>query len=148
MATTKEMQGKRDYAKLLFIHEQLSQKDIALRIKVSAQTINKWANLDNWDSYRVSMTLSKEEQLKSLYRQLSELNKVIAVREDHKYATVAEADAISKLASAIDKMETDIGIADIISVSKKFLTWLRKFNLMKAQEITPLFDAFVKDNLR
>ena len=66
MATTKEMQGKRDYAKLLFIHEQLSQKDIALRIKVSAQTINKWANLDNWDSYRVSMTLSKEEQLKSL----------------------------------------------------------------------------------
>lgn len=148
MATKKEMQDKRDHAKLLFIHEQLSQKEIAARIKVSEVTISKWANLDSWDGLRVSITITKEEQLKNLYRQLAELNKVIAVREGNKYASVSEADTICKLAGAIDKMESDVGIADIVSVAKKFLTWLRKFDLMKAQEITPLFDAFVKDNLR
>jgi DNA-binding transcriptional regulator LsrR (DeoR family) len=148
MATKKEMQDKRDHAKLLFIHEQLSQKEIAARIKVSEVTISKWANLDSWDGLRVSITITKEEQLKNLYRQLAELNKVIAVREGNKYASVSEADTICKLAGAIDKMESDVGIADIVSVAKKFLTWLRKFDLAKAQEITPLFDAFVKDNLR
>ena len=148
MATKKEMQDKRDHAKLLFIHEQLNQKEIAGRIKVSEVTISKWANADAWESHKVSITITKEEQLKNLYRQLAEMNKVIAGREDRKYANASEADSISKLAGAIEKMESDIGIADIVSVSKKFLAWMRKFNLVKAQEITPLFDAFVKDNLR
>ena len=148
MATKKEMQDKRDHAKLLFIHEQLNQKEIAVRIKVSEVTISKWANADSWDGLRVSITITKEEQLKNLYRQLAEMNKAIAERDDKKYASSSEADAISKLATAIDKMESDVGIADIVSVAKKFLTWLRKFDLSKAQEMTPLFDAFVKDNLR
>ena len=148
MATKKEMQDKRDHAKLLFIHEQLNQKEIAVRIKVSEVTISKWANADSWDGLRVSITITKEEQLKNLYRQLAEMNKAIAERDDKKYASSGEADAISKLATAIDKMESDVGIADIVSVAKKFLTWLRKFDLSKAQEMTPLFDAFVKDNLR
>jgi transposase len=148
MATKKEMQDERDHAKLLFIHEQLSQKEIAVRIKVSEVTISKWAKLYRWDNLRVSITITKEEQLKNLYRQLAEMNKAIAERADKKYATSAEADAISKLATAIDKMESDVGIADIVSVAKKFLSWLRKFDLSKAQDITPLFDAFVKDNLR
>lgn len=148
MATKKEMQDKRDHAKLLFIHEQLNQKEIAARIKVSEVTISKWANADNWESHKVSITITKEEQLKNLYRQLAEMNKTISEREEKRYASASEADAISKLATAIDKMESDVGIADIVSVSKKFLTWLRKFDLVKAQEMTPLFDAFVKDNLR
>jgi len=148
MATKKEMQDKRDHAKLLFIHEQLNQKEIAARIKVSEVTISKWANADSWDGLRVSITITKEEQLKNLYRQLAEMNKAIAERDDKKYASSSEADAISKLATAIDKMESDVGIADIVSVAKKFLTWLRKFDLVKAQDVTPLFDAFVKDNLR
>jgi len=148
MATKKEMQDKRDHAKLLFIHEQLNQKEIAARIKVSEVTVSKWANADAWESHKVSITITKEEQLKNLYRQLGEMNKTIAGRDGQKYASASEADAISKLAGAIEKMESDVGIADIVSVSKKFLTWLRKFDLSKAQDITPLFDAFVKDNLR
>lgn len=148
MATKKEMQDKRDHAKLLFIHEQLNQKEIAARIKVSEVTISKWAKADSWDGLRVSITITKEEQLKNLYRQLAELNKAIAERDEKRYASSTEADTISKLATAIDKMESDVGIADIVSVAKKFLTWLRKFDLSKAQEMTPLFDAFVKDNLR
>ncbi len=146
--TKQEALQKRDLAKLLFIHETLTQKEIAARIGVSEVTASKWAKADNWDQLRVSITITKEEQLKNLYRQLSEINKAISERDDRKYATTAEADTISKLANAIDKMETDIGVSDIISVGKKFITWMRKFDLKKAQEFTPLFDAFIKDNLR
>jgi transcriptional regulator with XRE-family HTH domain len=148
MSTKKEMQDRRELAKMLFIHEQLSQKEISSRVSVSEVTISKWAKADSWESHRVSITITKEEQLKNLYRQLSEMNRAISEREGKKYATASEADAISKLAGAIEKMETDVGIADIVSVAKKFLSWMRKFDLVKAQEITPIFDAFIKDNLR
>jgi transcriptional regulator with XRE-family HTH domain len=145
--TKKEMQQIRELAKMLFIHESLTQKEIATRVGISEVTASKWANDDSWDSLRVSITITKEEQLKNLYRQLAALNNAIAQREQ-KYATAGEADAISKLANAIDKMESDIGVSDIVSVAKKFIDWVRKFDLKRAQEFTPLFDAFIKDNLR
>lgn len=145
--TKKELEQLRALAKMLFIHESLTQKEISGRIGVSEVTLSKWSNDDNWDSYKVSITITKEEQLKSLYRQLSAMNEAISLREQ-KYATSAEADTISKIANAIEKMETDIGVSDIISVAKKFIDWTRKFDLKRAQELTPLFDAFIKDNLR
>lgn len=145
--TKKELEQLRALAKMLFIHESLTQKEISGRIGVSEVTLSKWSNDDNWDSYKVSITITKEEQLKSLYRQLSAMNEAISLREQ-KYATSAEADIISKIANAIEKMETDIGVSDIISVAKKFIDWTRKFDLKRAQELTPLFDAFIKDNLR
>jgi transcriptional regulator with XRE-family HTH domain len=146
--TKQEAAQKRDLAKLLFIHETLTQKEVAARVSVSEVTISKWAKADAWESLKVSITITKEEQLKNLYRQLSAINEEIASRPDRRFATTAEADTISKLASSIDKMETAIGVSDIISVGKKFLDWVRKFDLRKAQEITPLYDAFIKDNLR
>jgi transcriptional regulator with XRE-family HTH domain len=145
--TRKERENIRELAKLLFIHERLTQKEVSKRMLVSEQTVSRWANADNWEQFRVSITITKEEQLRNLYRQLAELNNEIAGR-DSKYASSIEADTISKLATAIQKMETDVGIADIISVSKKFLTWIRKSDLPKAQDFLPYLDAFIKDNLR
>lgn len=146
--TRKDREKLKELAKLLFVHETLSQKEVANRIGVSEQTISKWANTENWDQLKVSITIMKEEQLRNLYRQLAEINKTIAERDGQKFATPGEADSISKIAVAIEKMETDVGISDIVSVAKKFLTWLRKTDLMRAQELTPLFDGFIKDNLR
>jgi transcriptional regulator with XRE-family HTH domain len=145
--TRKERENIRELAKLLFIHERLTQKEVSKRMLVSEQTVSRWANADNWEQFRVSITITKEEQLRNLYRQLAELNNIISEREI-KYASSIEADTISKLATAIQKMETDVGIADIISVSKKFLTWIRKSDLPKAQDFLPYLDAFIKDNLR
>lgn len=145
--TRKEREQIRELAKLLFIHETLSQKEVAARMGVSEQTVSRWSQAENWDQLRVSITITREEQLRNLYRQLSEINKAIAER-DQKFATSTEADTISKLATAIEKMESDVGISDIVSVSKKFLNWIRKNDLVKAQEFVPLFDAFIKDNLR
>ena len=45
-------------------------------------------------------------------------------------------------------MEGDFGIADIIGVSKKFLTWLRARNPEKAIDISSEFDEFIKTQLK
>ena len=54
---------------------------------------------------------------------------------------------MNKLATAIKKMETDVGISDIISAGMKFINWLRPFDLDKSKEFLHLWDAFIKDSL-
>jgi transcriptional regulator with XRE-family HTH domain len=135
---------KKEWAKLLFLRENLTQKEIAERVGVSAVTINKWVKNERWEDLRVSITITKEEQIKNLYRQLAEINNAIAERDGNKFATPAEADTITKLANAIEKMETDVGLADIQSSFRKFLSWLRTFDLPEAQRLVNLFDDFIK----
>ncbi|MBI9055511.1 MAG: helix-turn-helix domain-containing protein [Bacteroidales bacterium] len=144
MAVT--LKEKRDWAKLLFIAQNLSQVEIAEKVGVSKTTINKWAKQDKWDEQKASLTITREQQLQRLYMQIAEINKVIAEREK-KYPSPSESDTINKLAAAIDKMERDTSLADIISVSMRFLDWLRGFDIEKAKEMSILFDAFIKDSL-
>ena len=139
---------KKEWAKLLFTKENLTQKETAGRVGVSVVTINKWVNKEKWEELKVSITITREEQLKNLYRQLGELNKVIADREGNKYPTPAESDTITKLANAIDKMETETGLNEILSAFKDFLNWLRKFDLDEAQRLVVIFDDFVKTKLK
>lgn len=139
---------KREWAQLLYTKEYISQKEIAERVGVSQQTMSRWVTKFKWDELKVSITITREEQLKNLYRQLSEMNKAISEREGNKYPTAAEADTITKLASAIDKLESETGLNEILSTFKEFLNWLRKFNLEEAQRLVPLFDDFVKTKLK
>lgn len=139
---------KREWAQLLYTKEHISQKEIAERVGVSQQTMSRWVTKFKWDELKASITITREEQLKNLYRQLSEMNKAISEREGNKYPTAAEADTITKLASAIDKLESETGLNEILSTFKGFLNWLRKFNLEEAQRLVPLFDDFVKTKLK
>ncbi|HHU96839.1 MAG: DDE transposase family protein [Bacteroidota bacterium] len=139
---------KKEWAQLLYTRENLPQKEIARRVDVSTATMSKWVKAGNWDKLKVSLTITREEQLNNLYRQLAEINKEIAERGENRYATPAEADTITKLANAIDKFQTETGLNDVLSVFKDFFSWLRTFDLEEAQRLLPLYDDFVKTKLR
>lgn len=141
------LKDKRDWAKLLFVAQNLSQVEIAAKVGVSKTTVNKWAHQDKWDEMKASLTITREQQLQRLYMQIAEINKVIADR-DKKYPSPSESDTINKLAAAIDKMERESSLADVISVSQKFLNWIRAIDFEKAKELSGLFDAFIKDIIK
>ena len=139
---------KRDLARVLFCKENLTMQEVAEKVGVSRQTVSKWARDDKWEEQKAGVTLTKEEQIKNLYRQVAELNRSILEREEGaRYATIAEADTISKLSAAIRKMESETGIADIISVGIKFIEWIRKADIDRAKEMAEVWDLFVKDQL-
>lgn len=141
---------KKDHAKLIFLTENVTQKEIANRVKVREATVSKWVREERWEDYKISLTITKEEQIKHFYNQLREINEEIASRvfPEKNYPSNSESDTITKLANAIAKMEGDVGVAEMISVIQKQLSWLRKFDLPLAQQLTPIFDAFIKDHLR
>ena len=139
---------KKDFAKSIYIGEDLTQEEIAERVGVKRQTVSRWIKEGNWERHKVSITITREEQLKNLYLQLSELNAAIKKKPaGERFANAAESDTISKISNAIKKMETDVGLADILSVFKSFVKWLRTYDMARSKEIVPLLDAYIKSKL-
>ena len=143
------LKQKKEWAQLLITKEGYTQKDAAAKVEVSVVTMNKWYNDLNWQRLKQSMLITRQEQLGHLYMQLDELNTAIKNREAGKrYADSKEADTISKLAGAINKMESEASIADVVEVSKRLLNWLRPLNHVKALEISAVFNDFIKEILK
>ncbi len=141
-------QQKKDYARMLYLKDNLTQQEIAEKVGVSRQSVIRWMKAEKWEEMKVGVTLSREQQISNLHRQVMELNNVILPRpEGERYATAPEADTLGKLAAAIKKMETDVGIADLVSVGIRFIEWIRPIDLDKAKEVTILWDKFIKDQL-
>ncbi|EFZ36985.1 hypothetical protein HMPREF0663_11898 [Hoylesella oralis ATCC 33269] len=139
---------KKDWARMLYLKENLTQAEIAERVGVARITVGRWAQTEKWEEQKAGMTVTREAQIASLYRQVAEINRVISLREEGKrFADSREADILGKLSAAIRKMETEAGIAEMISVLTRFVEWLRPVDLGKAKEIVLLADAFIKDNL-
>lgn len=139
---------KKELTKLLFTTERLTQKEIADRVGVTPQTVSRWVTREGWEKLRASISMTKEEQLKALYRQMEELNNDISSREERRYPTTSESDIISKVSAAIKNLETEVGVAEIVSVLSAFTKWVKSYDLAKAQELAPLFDDFIKSRLQ
>nr|DAK81980.1 MAG TPA: Transcriptional regulator, contains sigma factor-related N-terminal domain [Caudoviricetes sp.] len=146
--TTLNNSQKKQWAQTLYLRENLTQLEIAERVGVSRVTVSKWVRDGKWEEQKAGITLTRQEQVANLYRQVAEINRTIATRhEGERFPNSKEADILGKLSAAIRNMEQETGIADIISVLTAFIEWLRPLDLDKAKEITRLADAFIKDKL-
>lgn len=140
---------KKDIAKSLYLNGNYTQEEIADKVGSTRQTVSRWIKDGAWEELKASITITPAQILSGLNRQIIEINNNINEREEGKrFATVTEADTLSKLASAIKKIETDVGIADIVDVGIRFTNWLRPLDLDKAKEFNDLLDAFLKDQMR
>jgi transcriptional regulator with XRE-family HTH domain len=145
------LKEKKEWAKLLYLKENFTQKEIASKVGVTEKTLSKWVNDkdDNWERMKASIIITKEEELRRLYDQLKAMNDAIVKRpEGERYANSKEADTLSKLSVTIRNMETDIALSDVIEVSKRVVNWLRRIDFEKAKEITILFDNYIRDILK
>jgi len=141
-------QQKKSWAQTLYLKENLTQQEIADRVGVSRVTVSKWIRDGKWEEHKAGLTITREQQIANLYRQVAEINRSIESRPDgERFANAGEADILSKLSSAIRKMEADAGISDIISVLTQFINFIRPVDLEKAKEVTRLADAFIKSKL-
>ena len=139
---------KKEWAKTLYLRENLTQQEIAERVGVSRVTVSNWVRAGKWEEQKAGLTLTRQEQVANLYRQVAEINRAISARaEGERFPNSKEADILGKLSAAIRNMEQETGIADIISVLTSFIEWLRPLDLDKAKELTRLADAYIKDKL-
>lgn len=140
---------KKEWAKTLYLKENLTQQEIADRVGVSRVSVSNWVRAGKWEEQKVGLTLTRQEQVaeplpaggrnKQGHRRTA--------RQGERFPSSKEADILGKLSAAIRNMEQEVGIADIISVLTGLIDWVRAADLEKAKEITRLADAYIKDKL-
>jgi hypothetical protein len=140
MGAKKEVE--RELAKRLFLDDKLTFKEVAIKVGVTEKTISNWAKADKWQEINRSLLVTKDVQIASLYDQLEWLNQDIKRREI-KVATSKEADAISKITSAINRLETETSTGDAIEVMRKFMTYLSVNNRVLLKELEPSANAYI-----
>lgn len=137
---------KKEIARSLYLNGNYTFEEIADKIGTTRQTVSRWVREGNWDSLKASVMITPEQIIAQINRQLLEINTAINSRQEgQRFATAKEADALAKLAGAVKKLETDIGVPDCVSVAMRFLSWLRPLDIDAAKQFGGLFDAFIKD---
>ena len=148
MASTLKNAQKKSIAKELFLHGDYTFEEIAAKVDTVRQTVARWAREDGWADLKASMTVGKEKTLKNLYAQVQSINEAILQREEgERIATTKEADILSKLSAAINKLERETGVSELVSAGMNFLSWLRARDPEKAITFTDLWDAFIKEKV-
>ena len=137
---------KKSIAKSLYMDGNYTQEEIADKVGTTRQTVGRWITAESWDTLKASLSITPAQIISQWNRQIVEINKKINERpEGERFANTKEADALSKLAGAIKKLEADIGVTDCVSVAMRFLSWLRPLDIEAAKQFNNLFDAFIKD---
>lgn len=144
-----KMSDRQEWAQQLITKEGYTQKEAAEKVGVTAVTMNKWFKKYNWKKLKQSMLITRQEQLNRLYMQMDELTfKIMQRPEGERFADSKEADIVSKLTTAIERMETEANVSDIVEVSKRLLNWMRQYNHPDTLQVANIFNDFIKDNLK
>lgn len=177
-------QVEQDYAKTLFVNDGLSQKEIAIRLNLTEKTVGRWVKTGEWEKLKVSMLVTKDNQLAGLYKQLENVMNEIQTRpvvrdipshltkpyklkdadgserlEYPKYDPMdypilvgnfpnsKDTDMISKLTTAIKRLETETNIGETITVCKNLILFVRNVDLQFSNAMTKYCDAFIKQKM-
>jgi transposase len=138
---------EKDYAKILFTTENLTQKEIAERVKVSEKTITKWIKEGGWAQIKKSLLVTKQHQISMLYDQLDWLNNLVSNR-DVKVFDSKEADVVSKITASIQRLEIETSVGQVIEVARGVIDFVREIDLDKAKEITKYFDSYIQSKMK
>ena len=103
-----------------------SQKAIAERIGVSAQSVNKWVKDGGWEELRAAKSISRKELVIKMLQKINE-------RLD---ADDWTADEIIKAAKAVEKLDKDTNVVTIMEVFTSFGNWLAS-RMQIDPELTP-----------
>jgi hypothetical protein len=134
MSTKKELEDKKDYARLLYMQGE-QQKTIAEKAGVSPQTVTKWVNTGNWSEQRAAQNITRPELVNKLLRTVDKMIEAVNTSEDPDAAN-GLGDKLAKFAATIEKLDKHTSIVDVIEVFMAFGKWLQ-YQAKFDEDITP-----------
>ena len=119
---------------MLYVEHGLEANKISEMLDVSENTISKWVNChEDWKQQRRVRLLSPDKLIVLYYEQSEEIIK--AAKDEDRAITSAEADALNKLAAAIQKLDKKIDPSISMSVFRNFNNYLMQIEPKLAKEV-------------
>jgi DNA-binding XRE family transcriptional regulator len=133
--TKLEQSQKKELARMYYMGGD-SQRNIAEKVSVSAQTINKWVEHGDWAKKRAAQNITRPELVNKL---LSTINILIEQlnESEHPDPNLISGlrDKLSKLSTTIEKFDKKASVVDAIEVFMAFGKWMH-YRAQFDEEIT------------
>lgn len=134
MAKKLKAKERRELAEQLYIHHDMTQKEIAEYVQSNENVVSRWKKKYNWEDKKAAQSVTRDEILKNLYNNALEIQR--QAKEENRSLTSKEVDQIVKIATSIEKLDKKLNIPTIIMVFKNFLKWLVQVDPEVARTIT------------
>lgn len=131
---------KKEIAEDLFMSSNLTGKSIAEQLIISENTLSKWRREGRWEERKQELQVSPLKIKELLLKEASK----IANGEK----TTIEADKLSKIVSAIDRLDKRISIRIVVDVLVELDNWLAKVDPEKAVESTKHHKQFILHRIK
>jgi len=94
--TKVELEQLKEFAKILYTRDRLTQQEVSARTGVHFNTINNWVAAGNWKKLQRNFNLEREQQLAKMLDELIELNNDIGEKPKGKAPSATGSSATSK----------------------------------------------------
>lgn len=137
---------KREWAELLYLQNQLTQKEIAGKVGVAERTLSGWKEKYCWEQLRKSLLTSRGELLRFLYNVLDKLK--TKIEEGDGIGDTKQADMVIKYTAAIKNLETETSTAALMDAGMQFHKYMQVADPAKAMDFLNNYDGFIKEKLK
>ncbi|MCE9106572.1 terminase gpP N-terminus-related DNA-binding protein [Bacteroides pyogenes] len=150
MKKKKEADNKKELARILYMNGE-NQQEIADKVSVSRVTVNRWVNENGWKELRAAKAVTRPELINKL---LLSIDRILekANEDADPEALAGLGDKLSKVASAIEKLDKKANVVDTIEVCISFGKWVeRRIGIDKevthdtAKQLNRLQDIFINE---
>lgn len=142
---------KKDAAAILY-REGYSQTDIADMMKVSTNTVSKWAQDGRWKEKKVSEELLQDNSMQRIIKLIDYQTRALERRvdswlqEDDKSTKLIERGDIDALQKLYTTIRSDAKkFSDYVHVVRELLTFIQHKDLELAQRLTEPADDFINE---
>lgn len=130
--STKANEDRRNHARILYMSGE-QQNIIADKVGVTKQTVNRWVAEGTWDKLRAAKNITRPELVNKILRATDKLLEKVLENSDNDDALDGFSDKLSKLTSAIEKLDKKANVVDAIEVFMAFGRWLQERALIDSE---------------
>ncbi len=153
IVTKAEIERKKKLAYTLFTENGFEQKVIASITGISEKCLTDWKKRDkatgiDWEADRIELKQGFDKERRRLKKHINTiLDEVEKRKSPFNIPTASEADSLNKLASAAEKLLTDLSLSHRRETGKQFIAFIQElYGQAKAIEIVDLWHEYLMIN--
>lgn len=124
-----------------YMNSNLSAGDIAKLLGVAERTVLKWAKEEKWAETKKARMVSATNLQKLAYEISNKFMEELAKKEE---ILVGDIDAISKMATSLDKIAGKNNLANHIATMTDFVNWVNIHHSNHAQDVAELAQKYIQ----